>query len=74
MPNIKSIINIHDIEVITEKKTQEINCNCINKPVCPLPNQCQITNTLYYAKKYQIFEIIMKIYTTESAKAHLKVH
>ena len=74
MPNIKSIINIHDIEVITEKKTQEINCNCINKPVCPLPNQCQITNTLYYAKKHQIFEIIMEIYTTESAKAHLKVH
>ena len=50
MANMKSIINIHNIEVITEKKTQAIICYCINKPDCPLSNQCQITNTIYNAK------------------------
>ena len=38
--NIKSIINIHINEVITEKekKTETINCNCINKLDCSLSN------------------------------------
>ena len=30
--NIKSFINMHNTEVITEKKTQAVNCICINKP------------------------------------------
>ena len=47
MANIKSIINRHNKEVITEKKTQAVNCNCINKPDCPLSNQCQIMNIIY---------------------------
>ena len=50
MANIKSFINIHYKEVITEKKTQEKNCIYINKPDCPVSNQCQITNITYKAK------------------------
>ena len=50
MANIKSIINLHNKEVITEKITQAINCNCVNKPDCSLSNQCQITNIIYKAK------------------------
>ena len=37
-------------EVITEKKTKAVKCNCINKPDCPLSNQYQITNIIYKAK------------------------
>ena len=50
MANIKSIINMHNKEVITEKKTQAVKCNCTNKPDCSLSNQCQITNIIYKAK------------------------
>ena len=50
MANIKSIVNRHNKEVITEKKTQAVNCNCINKPDCTLSYQCQITNIIYKAK------------------------
>ena len=50
MANIKSIISIHNKEVITEKKTQAVKCNGINKPDCPLSNQSQITNIIYKAK------------------------
>ena len=45
--NIKSIINIQNQEVITEKKTQKINCNCINNPNCLVSNQRQITTIIY---------------------------
>ena len=48
--NIKSIINIYNKEVITEKKTEVVKCNCINIPDCPLSNQCLITNIIYKAK------------------------
>ena len=50
MANIKLVINIHNKEVITEKKRRAINCNCINKRDCPLSNQCQIMNIIYKAK------------------------
>ena len=50
MVNIKSFINMHNKEVITEKKTQAVKCNCINEPHCSLSNQCQITNIIYKAK------------------------
>ena len=50
MENIKSIINMHNKEEIAEKKTQAVNCDCINKHNCPLPSQCQITNIIYKAK------------------------
>ena len=46
MANIKSVIKMHSKEVITEKKTEAVRCNCINKPDCPLSNQCQITNNI----------------------------
>ena len=61
MANIKSIINMQNKEVITEKKTQAVKCNCINKPGCPLSNQCQVTNLIYKAR-----------ITTEPAKVPLK--
>ena len=48
--NIKSIINIHNKDLVTEKKTQEINFSCINKPDFPLSNQCQITKIVNKAK------------------------
>ena len=48
--NIESIISMHNKEVITEKKTQAVNCNCVIKPDFPLSNQCQITNIIYKAK------------------------
>ena len=48
--NIKSIINIHNNEVITEKKIESAKCNCINIPDCSLFKQCQITNIIYKAK------------------------
>ena len=47
MANIKSIINMHHKEVITEKKTEAVKCSCINKPDCPLSSQCQLTNIIY---------------------------
>ena len=50
MANNKSIINVQTKEVITERKTQAVNCNCINKPDCLLSNQGQITTTIYKAK------------------------
>ena len=50
MENIKSIINMHNKEIITEKKTEALKCNCINKPDCPLSNQGQITNIMYKSK------------------------
>ena len=46
MANIKSIINIHNKKVMTEKETQALNCNFIYKPDCPLSNQCQTTNII----------------------------
>ena len=35
MANIKSITNIHNKEVITEKKTEAVKYNCINKSISP---------------------------------------
>ena len=50
MANIKSIINLHNKEVITAKKIQAVNCNCRNKPECPLSNQWQFTKIISKAK------------------------
>ena len=44
--NIKSFINTHNKDAVMEKKTQEINFNCINKPDFPLSNKCQITKII----------------------------
>ena len=50
MANIKSVINMHNKEVIMGKKTQAVKCNYIKKPDCPLSNQCQIMNIIYKAE------------------------
>ena len=42
MANFKSIINMHNKDVIT----QAVKGNCINKRDCSLSNQCQITNII----------------------------
>ena len=39
MVNVTSVINMHNEEVIMEKKTKTVNCYCINKPEWPLPKQ-----------------------------------
>ena len=54
MANVKSIINMHNKEVITEKKTQAVNCNCMNKPNCPLSNQCTRYTTQNYIKSSKL--------------------
>ena len=41
---------MHDKAVITEKETQAVNCNCVNKLDCSLADQCQITNIIYKGK------------------------
>ena len=71
MANIKSIINMHNKEVITEKKTEAVKCNCINKPDCPLSNQCQITNIIYKAKITSNLRNYHEKIPTEPAKVHL---
>ena len=48
--NMKAIINMHNKKVITEKKTEAVKCNCINKLDCPLLNQWQMRNIIYKAK------------------------
>ena len=63
MANIKSIINMHSKEVIMEKKTEAVKCNCVNKPDCLLSNQCQITNIIHKAKiKSNLWNYHEKIY------------
>ena len=45
MANIKSIINMqnmHNKDVVTEKKTQTVNCNCINKAYYPFPTNVKL--------------------------------
>ena len=53
MANIRSIVNIHNKEVITEKKTQAVNCNCMNKPDCII-YKAKITSNLrnFHGKIY----------------------
>ena len=50
--NIKYIINPHNRKIIYEINDlkQQEKCNCINKPECPLNNECQATNRVYKAK------------------------
>ena len=64
MANIKSIINIHDIEVITERKHKSAH----------FPINAKLPTQYTTQKKHQSFETIMETYTKESVKAHLKVH
>ena len=52
MANIKSIINRHNKEVTTEKKTVPVKFNCIDKSDSSFPNQCQITSIIIQCKNY----------------------
>ena len=47
MPNIKSIINNHNKNVLQENNNQNKTCNCIKKQSCPLGNQCLTPNIVY---------------------------
>ena len=58
--NIKSIINMHNKELITKKKTEAVK-------LPPLYTKHKYTKQ----KLHQTFETIMKKYTTEPAKVHL---
>jgi hypothetical protein len=49
MPNIKSIINSHNKNILYGKKKLEKTCNCIIKSLCPLSNQCLTSNIVYQA-------------------------
>ena len=71
MANIKSIINMHNKEVIMEKKTEAVKSNCISKLDSPLSNQCQITNILYKVKITSNFRNYHEKYTAEPANIHL---
>ena len=62
---------MHNKDAITERKTEAVKCNCINKPGCSFCNQCQITNIIQKQKLHQNFESMMKNYATELAKVHL---
>ena len=41
---------MHNKEVITEKKTEAVKCDSVNKSHYPLSNQYQITNIICKAK------------------------
>ena len=48
MPNMKSKINIHNKAVTNpQPSAQAKTCNCINRPKCPLNNNCIGNNVLY---------------------------
>ena len=50
MPNIKSIINMHNKKIVNPpQQTNERTCNCIKKPQCPLQEKCLTNNVLYRA-------------------------
>ena len=54
MANIKSIINMHNKEVITEKTTQAVNCNCINKRDSTFPTNAKLQALYAKQKLHQI--------------------
>lgn len=50
MPNMKSIINMHNKKIINPPSTiNQRTCNCINKVQCPLQEKCLHKNILYKA-------------------------
>ena len=50
MPNIKSIINSHNKNILYgDVKLSEKACNCIKKSLCPLNNNCLSNNIVYQA-------------------------
>ena len=75
MQNIKSIINAHNRKIIYETNVlnQQEKCNCINKPECPLNNECQTTNIVYKAKSTSNLENYKeKVYIGSEEKFKLR--
>ncbi|XP_047143824.1 leucine-rich repeat and coiled-coil domain-containing protein PF3D7_0703800 [Hydra vulgaris] len=50
MPNVKSLINTHNNKILhSDKNKTSKKCNCIDKNICPLNNQCLFSNIVYQA-------------------------
>jgi len=49
MPNVKSIINTHNRNILHKCDDQKRKCNCINKDQCPIDNECLSENSVYQA-------------------------
>ena len=51
MPNMKSIINMHNKKIINPPtNVEERKCNCVNKDSCPLQEKCLTRSLVYKAK------------------------
>ena len=64
MGTTKSIINMHNKELTTEKKTEEVNC--LNKPDCSFPTNDKLPIQYTKQKLHQIFETFMEEYIPET--------
>ena len=50
MPNVKSVINSHNQNILyNHEKTTTKTCNCINKSTCVMNNQCLSKTIVYQA-------------------------
>ena len=51
MPNMKSIINMHNKKIMSANTntTNNRSCNCTNKDQCPLQQNCLVENVVYEA-------------------------
>ena len=51
MPNMKSLINMHNKKIMSTNENADINpkCNCARKEQCPLQQNCLINNVVYEA-------------------------
>ena len=51
MQNVKSIINSHNTKITSNESIHPNlkTCNCRNKEICPLNNECLSTNIIYEA-------------------------
>ena len=62
---------MYDKEVITEKKTQQINCTCVNKnQVAQFPTDTELPTYNTKHKLHQIILTTMEKYNTKPAKVH----
>lgn len=49
MPNMKSVINSHNKNIINSSNEPSSKCNCVDKSKCPLNNECLTKNIVYKA-------------------------
>jgi hypothetical protein len=51
MPNVASIINVHNKKVLNNKQpSRKVDCNCVKKDECPLKGNCLDSNIVYCGK------------------------